>query len=176
MEAKALANKEAQAKREHEVKMLELKKLAEQEKREFQAQAEAQAQAKALEAQAIADELKREFEAKLLAQTQAHELALKQLEVQSQAPKDSKDTSEASSDKFDVARQVRLVPIFQEKDVDKYFAMFEKVATSLEWPKDVWTMLFQSAIKGKAQEVYSALSLEDSSNYEKVKDTILKAC
>ena len=65
MEAKALANKETLAKQEHQVKMLELKKLVEQEKREFQAQA----QAKALEAQALADELKREFEAKHLAQT-----------------------------------------------------------------------------------------------------------
>ena len=34
---------------------------------------------------------------------------------------------------------------------------------------------FTKCLKGKAQEVYSALSLEDSSNYEKVKDTILKA-
>ena len=38
LEAKVLANKEAQPKREHEVKMLELKKLAEQEKRDVTSQ------------------------------------------------------------------------------------------------------------------------------------------
>ena len=32
---------------------------------------------------------------------------------------------------FDPARNIRLVPPFQEKEVDKYFAHFEKVADSL---------------------------------------------
>ena len=38
---------------------------------------------------------------------------------------------------FDRARNIRLVPPFQEKEVDKYFAHFEKVADSLNWPKKV---------------------------------------
>ena len=38
---------------------------------------------------------------------------------------------------FDPARNIRLVPPFQEKEVDKYFAHFEKVADSLNWPKKV---------------------------------------
>ena len=37
---------------------------------------------------------------------------------------------------FDPARNIRLVPPFQEKEVDKYFAHFEKVADSLSWPKE----------------------------------------
>ena len=39
-------------------------------------------------------------------------------------------------------------------EVDKYFLHFEKVATNLEWPKDVWTLLLQSVLVGKALEVY----------------------
>ena len=35
---------------------------------------------------------------------------------------------------FDPARNIRLVPPFQEKEVDKYFAHFEKVADSLNCP------------------------------------------
>ena len=34
-----------------------------------------------------------------------------------------------SSHDFDVTRNIRLVPPFNEKDVDKFFAHFERVAT-----------------------------------------------
>ena len=36
-------------------------------------------------------------------------------------------------------------------------------------------MLLQSVLTGKAQEVYSALSIDQSSNYDMVKSTILQA-
>ena len=84
----------------------------------------------------------------------------------------------APSDKastFDPARNIRLVPPFQEKEVDKYFAHFEKVADSLNWPKESWVLLLQSVLVGKAQEIYGSLSVEQSSNYEHVKEAILKA-
>ena len=42
---------------------------------------------------------------------------------------------------FDPARNIRLVPPFQEKEVDKYFAHFEKVADSLNCPKESWVLL-----------------------------------
>ena len=76
---------------------------------------------------------------------------------------------------FDPARNIRLVPPFQEKEVDKYFAHFEKVADSLNWPKESWVLLLQSVLVGKAQEIYGFLSVEQSSNYEHVKEAILKA-
>lgn len=44
---------------------------------------------------------------------------------------------------FDVSRDIRLVPPFNGKDVDKYYTMFERVATSLKWPREVWTLLLQ---------------------------------
>ena len=58
------------------------------------------------------------------------------------------------------------MPPFQEKEVDKYFAHFEKFADNLNW---------QSVLVGKAQEIYGSLSVEQSSNYEHVKEAILKA-
>ena len=62
-----------------------------------------------------------------------------------------------------------------EKEVDKYFAHFEKVADSLNWPKERWVLLLQSVLVGKAQEIFGSLSVEQSSNYEHVKEAILKA-
>ncbi len=37
-----------------------------------------------------------------------------------------------------------------------------KLVTTSKWPKNVWTLLLQSVLMGKAQEAYSALSLERS--------------
>ena len=48
-------------------------------------------------------------------------------------------------------------------------------ADSLNWPKDSWVLLLQSVLVGKAQEIYRSLSVEQSSNYEHVKEAILKA-
>ena len=47
---------------------------------------------------------------------------------------------------FDVTKHIRLVPPFQEKEVDKYFLHFEKVAENLNWPKEHWTLLLQSVL------------------------------
>jgi len=49
-----------------------------------------------------------------------------------------------SGSHFDPSRYIRLVPRFQEKDVDKYFIHFEKVAKSLDWPEESWVLLLQS--------------------------------
>ena len=38
-----------------------------------------------------------------------------------------------------------------------------------------WVLLLQSVLVGKAQEIYGSLSVEHSSNYEQVKEAILKA-
>ena len=76
---------------------------------------------------------------------------------------------------FDASKYVKFVPPFIEKDVDKYFLLFEKVAKDLNWPLDKYTILLQSALKGKASETYTALSPEQTSDYQFVKDSILKA-
>ena len=143
----------AELKEARELRELELK--AEREKRELELKAE---QEKAL--------LEAEFEAKKEADAREHELKMASLGKQS--PSDRASV-------FDPARNIRLVPPFQEKEVDKYFAYFEKVADSLNWPKESWVLLLQSVLVGKAQEIYGSLSVEQSSNYEHVKEAILKA-
>ena len=75
---------------------------------------------------------------------------------------------------FDVTKHIRLVPPFQEKEVDKYFLHFEKVAENLNWPKEHWTLLMQGVSIGKAREIYTQLAVEQSHHYETVKELILK--
>ena len=75
---------------------------------------------------------------------------------------------------FDITEHIRLVPPFQEKEVDKYFLHFEKVAENLKWPKEHWTLLLQSVLIGRAREIYIQLGVEQSHHYETVKELILK--
>ena len=144
---------EAEAEKARELRLAELKEA--RELRELELKAE---QEKAL--------LAAEIEAKKEAAACEHELKMASLGKQSPSDKASA---------FDPARNIRLVPPFQEKEADKYFAHFEKVADSLNWPKESWVLLLQSVLVGKAQEIYGSLSVEQSSNYEHVKEAILKA-
>ena len=76
---------------------------------------------------------------------------------------------------FGLSKHIIFVPPFQEKEIDKYFLHFEQVATSLTLPKEVWMVLLQSVLMGKAREVYSAMSVEQSGQYNYVKQAVLKA-
>uniref|UniRef100_A0A669CU45 Gypsy retrotransposon integrase-like protein 1 n=1 Tax=Oreochromis niloticus TaxID=8128 RepID=A0A669CU45_ORENI len=78
-------------------------------------------------------------------------------------------------DQFNASKQIVLVPPFREGEVDSYFTAFERIATTLKWPKDVWSLLLQCKLVGRAQEVCASLSIADSLDYEIVKSTILRA-
>ena len=146
---RARESAEAEAQRARDLRLAELKEARELRELELKAEKE-----KAL------------LEAEKEAAAREHELKMASLGKQSPSDKASV---------FDPARNIRLVPPFQEKEVDKYFAHFEKVADSLNWPKESWVLLLQSVLVGKAQEIYGSLSVEQSSNYEHVKEAILKA-
>ncbi|XP_066938884.1 uncharacterized protein [Macrobrachium rosenbergii] len=96
-----------------------------------------------------------------------HELKLAQLKFGGR--------NKGSDESFDLIHNIKLVPKFSEREVSKFFASFEKVAKQMKWPVENWTIMLQVVLVGKAQAAYSALSVEDSSNYELVKDVILKA-
>ena len=76
---------------------------------------------------------------------------------------------------FNVSKNIALVPTFWETEVDSYFGAFEIIATALEWLKDMWPILLQCKLVGKAQEVVSPLSLENGWNYDVLKESILHA-
>ena len=65
------------------------------------------------------------------------EIELKKLELQNnfelkKLETEIKVSHTDSESKFDVTKFIRLVPPFQEKDVDQYFLHFEKIANSLK--------------------------------------------
>ena len=124
---------------------------------------------------------KLEFEKEQEREKREYEKELKLRELEIMAAEKEKDRvmkvklEQSKLEHFDASKYVKFVPPFIEKDVDKYFLLFEKVAKDLNWPLDKYTILLQSALKGKASETYTALSPEQTSDYQFVKESILKA-
>ena len=65
--------------------------------------------------------------------------------------------------------------MFCESEIETYFTAFESIAAALSWQLDVWAILLQCKLTGKAQEACSSLSAADSLVYEKLKSAILQA-
>ncbi|KAJ8051186.1 hypothetical protein HOLleu_04654 [Holothuria leucospilota] len=146
-----------------EIRLKEMEREREREEREMQMQMQKEKEEREMQMQ-----MQREKEAR------EHEFRLKQLElgvIKGSDPKIGLDTGGL----FDVSKHVKFVPKFQEDNVEKFFNHFEKLGEQLKWPRDKWSILIQSNFTGKAQEVYSALSIEDSMDYDKVKKAILQA-
>ncbi|XP_068238461.1 uncharacterized protein [Palaemon carinicauda] len=78
-------------------------------------------------------------------------------------------------DWFNIGAALKLVPVFDEKDVPEFFKAFERVASRLSWPTEMWTVLIQCRLVGKAMRVYNALEEEVARDYQKVKALILKS-
>ena len=148
------------------IKMLELEyqlKVEEIRERERQREAEERERERQREAE------ERQKEAEDRQRQREYELEMKKLELAQQGKVVSENPT------FDVGKVSRLVPVFQEKEVEKYFLHFEKIAIQLNWPQQYWTVLLQSRLVGKAHEAYAALPVDESNDYEIVKKAILKA-
>lgn len=70
---------------------------------------------------------------------------------------------------------LRLIPKFDDKDVERFFVLFERVAEARNWPDDQHTLMLQCIFAGRAQEAYSSLSTEDAAKYQTVKAAVLKS-
>ena len=114
---------------------LEMKKLELQEKLELR-KIEQNMEIERQKMEMDEKRLQRELESK-------ERIEIERIRAQQYAPQPQQDN------RFDPARNIRLVPKFNERSVDKYFPQFEKVAENLKWPKPTWTTLLQSVLIGK---------------------------
>ena len=103
------------------------------------------------------------------------EVELKKLEINAASTQNSVPPPTSVRSGFDLAKNIRLVPNFDEQDVETFSSTFEKHAHRLAWPPEYWTLMLQSVCTGKAQKVCSELSMEQSSDYEEVKALVLTA-
>ena len=75
---------------------------------------------------------------------------------------------------FDVSKQIHLLPHSRWLKLIRTSYISKKITSSLEWLRNIWTLLRQSLLLGKAQEVYSALLVDHSSDYDVLKSAICK--
>ena len=78
-------------------------------------------------------------------------------------------------DSFKFAGAMKFVPKFESSDVEHYLVAFEKAMALHKIPNDKWTALLHPQLTGKAQKVFSELSIEECSDYEIVKKALLIA-
>ena len=123
----------------HRERLVHEKIRLEMEEREKEKQREMEEREKEKQREMEREKLEREERLEIEKEKLEFQLKMKQLELQDKIkPKTLPlDTSKT----FDVTKHIRLVPPFQEKEVDKYFLHFEKVAENLKWPKEHWTLL-----------------------------------
>jgi len=80
-----------------------------------------------------------------------------------------------NSHSFDPSKVTRLVPKFEERDVEAYFDHFEKIASSGKWPESSWAFLLSHVLVGKGRDAYNALSLSEVQDFNMVKAAVLTA-
>ena len=94
-------------------------------------------------------ELEFHLEVKRLDKQADKAILIRELKLQAER----KDPQTVARGSFDVSRNIALVPPFREAEVASYFGTSERVATSMRWPKEVWPVLLQCKLLGKAQDV-----------------------
>ena len=66
------------------------------------------------------------------------------------------------------------IPRFEDgDDVEQYLTTFERLATAYRWPKEQWAVYLVPHLSGKARSAYVAMDINESMDYDNVKEAIL---
>lgn len=66
-----------------------------------------------------------------------------ELELKARASPVSVGELLSSTSGFNVGKNILLVPVFRELEVESYFGAFEQIVGALSWPREVWALLLQ---------------------------------
>jgi len=76
---------------------------------------------------------------------------------------------------FRIDTAVKLIPKFNENDIESFLHSFEKIAELNSFPEDKYSAILQVHLTGKALKVFTELPVEDCKDYEKLKAALLTA-
>ena len=147
---------------ELEKRKKELEFELEKRKKEFELGLEAKRQEIQL------DQAKFDYEARVATQVEENKSVIaiqnkkQELELEAKQPA-----------KFDLTKCIKLVPKFDESEVDVFFKNFEDMASYMKWPLEQWVWLVKSKLFGKAATVVG--SLVGELNYVVIKKAVLDA-
>lgn len=68
------------------------------------------------------------------------------------------------------------LPVFQEDqdDMDAYLARYERYASTQGWKKEEWATHLSMLLTGKGLQAFVSMTTDDSRDYDKVKDTLMR--
>ena len=115
-----------------------------------------------------------EAEEKMHKRQLEHKLEMKRLELAAQAGAASAD-DRRQAPVFRIDTAVKLIPKFNEHDVESFLLSFEKVAQLNQFPEDKYVAILRAHLTGKAPKVFTELSVEDCQDYSKLKEALLTA-
>ena len=128
---------------------------------------------KRLEMEILEREKRIEAEAVERDKQRAHELELAKLK--SAEAEQTLNASRISTSNHGKNIRPKLPHFDEEKDdADAYLRRFEVYATGMKWEKEDWALNLSSLLKGNALEVYTRLSPDDGTDYDKVKEALLR--
>src|SRR3984885_3591645 len=170
-ERKELRRLELEAKAEENRLKAEENRLKAEEKR---LNAETTKKRLELEAQATEQRLANSIEVKQL-QLEQDKIALeaKRLEIGNSGVKSEK--SHGDQGMFRVSSALKLIPKFDNGDIENYLRTFEKAVVMNNIPKEQWANLLFPQLSLKGREVFQALDLEEIMDYDVVKERVLLA-
>ena len=141
---------------------LELKKLEIEERRLEERRLERELEEKRLE---------REFEARQL----QGKLEEKRMDLEREKFLAGTSRRGGSTSDSRWLEYLKLVPLFDERNVEQFFQCFERVAHDVGWEEEHWSFLVQTKLTGKAQRIYASLSDTEVRDYDMLKKAILRA-
>ncbi|XP_060590510.1 uncharacterized abhydrolase domain-containing protein DDB_G0269086-like [Ruditapes philippinarum] len=71
--------------------------------------------------------------------------------------------------------KVKMTPFDEKIDsMDAYLNVYETFASAQNWEHEMWSLNLPFLLKGTAREVFDRLPLEDRTDYDKLKDALLR--
>ena len=71
-------------------------------------------------------------------------------------------------------REVRVAKLTDSDDIEAYLTTFERQMQVYEIEKERWAFKLAPQLSGRAQQAYASMDAKDSSDYDKLKEAILK--
>ena len=105
-----------------------------------------------------------------------HELAMKQIELEMMNSNNSHNSTSTKDVPCPSTSATPKLPAFvdHKDDLDSYLNRFERFARSNKWEKTVWATSLSALLTGRALDVYSRLPETSASDYDTLKEALLK--
>ena len=102
-----------------------------------------------------------------------HEIEMERMRLE-RASVESSRASESHREAV-ASSKPKLPPFVDGKDdLDSYLNRFERMARSKGWEQNEWAINLSALLTGRALEVYSRLDEQESQDYEKLRDALLR--